>query len=198
LWYNKDDREGGILVNIIFGGSFNPPTIAHMKIAEYLLDSFPKATLTFLPNGNRYHRKTLIDATHRIHMLQLMADRFPKRVRISDHEAVQETFLGTYHTLKQFERPYFVIGLDSLATIETWIEAEKLVRENDFLVIPRKGYTFESILEQSALLKENAFRFTLLNHFPVCDASSSAFRKTKNFDYLIPEIKQYIIDHQLY
>lgn len=35
---------------------------------------------------------------------------------------------------------YFVIGSDLLETIDTWVQSEKLLNENNFIIFNRKGY----------------------------------------------------------
>ena len=37
------------MMTIIYGGTFNPPTIAHFEIAKYLMNKFPNSKLVFLP-----------------------------------------------------------------------------------------------------------------------------------------------------
>jgi nicotinate-nucleotide adenylyltransferase len=185
-------------MNIIFGGSFNPPTIAHYEIAKYLLGKFPASTLVLLPNGDRYPRKKLSSSEDRLQMLSIMARKLGSRVRVSDIEIRSPKFLGTYYTLKQFENPYFVIGMDSLADLPTWIAYEKLVAEYHFLVIKREHFQFECILENIPYLKQFKDHFTLLDDFPMIKLSSTSFRKNKDYQSLIPEIKDYIIEHQLY
>jgi len=185
-------------MEIIFGGSFNPPTKAHYEIAKYLLNKFPDSTLVLLPNGDRYPRKSLVLSSDRIQMLNIMARLLGPRVTVSDFEVQSEKFRGTYYTLKNFKDPYFVIGLDSLSDLSMWIEYEKLVKENKFLVINRDDYHFDSLIENNALLKALKNHFILLDDFPIIRTSSTSFRKKKNFTLLIPEIKDYIIEHKLY
>ena len=43
---------------IMLGGSFNPPTIAHLAMVEYLLKNTDKE-IWIVPNGDLYHRKSL-------------------------------------------------------------------------------------------------------------------------------------------
>jgi nicotinate-nucleotide adenylyltransferase len=195
---NEAHSLSEVAMNIIFGGSFNPPTIAHYEIAKYLLDKFPQANLVLLPNGDRYPRKQLASSEDRLHMLTLMALKLGSRVTVSDIEIRSPKFLGTYYTLQQFDHPYFVIGMDSLADLPTWIAYEKLVAEHHFLVIKRENFQFDCILESIPYLKQWRHHFTLLDDFPMIKLSSTSFRKNKDYQLLIPEIKDYIIEHKLY
>jgi cytidyltransferase-like protein len=54
----------------IFGGSFNPPTIAHISIAIELLKEKNIEKVIFVPVGNQYKKNDLIDVKHRMDMLK--------------------------------------------------------------------------------------------------------------------------------
>ena len=50
---------------VIFGGSFNPPTIAHYQIAKHILTQLKCQHFFFLPVGDYYPKKGLISSVHR-------------------------------------------------------------------------------------------------------------------------------------
>ena len=53
-----------------FGGSFNPPTIAHERLAEEIADKFKLDKVYFVPVGNYYEKTDLIDENKRLDMLK--------------------------------------------------------------------------------------------------------------------------------
>ena len=61
-------------MQVVYGGSFNPPTLAHLAIIEYLATRYEK--LIVIPNGKLYVKNGLIDFNHRIEMLKIITNRF--------------------------------------------------------------------------------------------------------------------------
>ena len=59
-------------MNIVFGGSFNPVTIAHEKIVNLILSKFPDAKVIILPVGNSYNKPKLVSFNDRMTMLNLV------------------------------------------------------------------------------------------------------------------------------
>ena len=53
-----------------FGGSFNPPTIAHERLAEEIAEKFKLDKVYFVPVGNYYKKTDLIDENKRLAMLE--------------------------------------------------------------------------------------------------------------------------------
>ena len=57
-----------------FGGSFNPPTYAHLNIAVDSLRKLNVDKLFFVPVGNTYKKPYLIDEKYRYEMLEIMCN----------------------------------------------------------------------------------------------------------------------------
>ncbi len=188
--------------DIAFGGSFNPPTIAHLAIIKEILKHNPKR-LILIPNGDKYHpffeTKKLASFSDRIAMCQLMVEELNDvRIEISEIEN-KASFEGTVNTLCKLNHPVFVMGSDCLETISNWIEYKTLVKENRFIVFTRH-------------LNEDNIRRTILNdeylknyidHFSTMalnlpNVSSSMFRNTKNMQMVSRKVLDYINKHGLY
>ena len=123
----------------VYGGAFNPPTVAHQHIISHIKNMYPQDTVIIVPVGNDYQKSTLIDFSHRYHMCQLAF----KEVEISTYEQ-DHPFKGTYTLLQQLqqekhERVGFIIGADQLDQFHTWIEYQKLMQEHHCLIISRQG-----------------------------------------------------------
>ena len=48
-----------------FGGSFNPPTYAHINVAKMSIEKFNLDAVYFVPVGNLYNKLSLIDENYR-------------------------------------------------------------------------------------------------------------------------------------
>ncbi len=57
-----------------FGGSFNPPTIAHKTLAIKAAEKLNLDKVFFVPVGDGYKKDGLIDEKHRFKMLQLICN----------------------------------------------------------------------------------------------------------------------------
>lgn len=182
---------------IIYGGAFNPPTIAHMAVGQAILNKFKDKKLVYLPTNDYYNKDLLAPFSDRINMLNLMIKKMDGNVSVSDYEEEDKEYKGTYYTLKHFNHPYFVMGADSLDKLPSWINSKKLIEENHFIVFPREGYNIEEILKKD-ILKENIDHFIIIDDFLKNNISSSEFRYHKNKDVLIKEIKDYIEEKGLY
>lgn len=181
---------------VFFGGSFNPPTIAHQNILK-LLTNVLEANVLLVPNGDdyHYHNKQLLDFDKRVDMLNLLIKDI-KNVTIDKGEQ-NRTFKGSVETLKHYNHPWFVIGADSLAFISTWIEAKKLIKQNHFIVLNRPGFNVEEIFKNDKLLSTYKNHFIVVN-YELGDISSSNFRETFDETLVTKEVFEYIKENNLY
>ena len=181
---------------VFFGGSFNPPTIAHLNILKFLTKKL-NAEVLLVPNGDdyHYHDKKLIDFNKRVDMLNLLV-KDVNNVIIDKGESTRP-FKGSVETLKYYHHPYFVIGADSLSFITTWIDAKKLIRQNKFIVFNRPGYNIDEIFKSDRLLALYRHHFIIVN-YELGNASSTEFKKTFNDKLLTKEVYDYIVENELY
>lgn len=193
LCYN---RYGDAMM-ILYGGAFNPPTIAHQKIIEYLIHRFPNDDIVILP-ANAFYRHELVAYDHRQKMLELLVSSFEASITISDYEARQIRFTGTIETLRHFNHPLFVIGCDQLLGLEGWIAYPNVVEENRFLVFPRHGIDAQMYIDHHPILCKYRSHFEVVTDFEAINVSSSEYRESHDASQLTPEIMNYITEHHLY
>ncbi|MDD3122726.1 MAG: nicotinate (nicotinamide) nucleotide adenylyltransferase [Candidatus Izemoplasmatales bacterium] len=187
---------------VIFGGAFNPPTLAHKVICEHIFKSIPVNEFIYLPVSNLYTKRSLLSNYHRLQMLKLMTHNM-KNVEVSSMEFDDSDYLGTYQTLLRFQEKYpcdeiaFVIGADNLEKLPKWINARSLLSEFRFIVINRQNIDIDSYIENHPFLHEFYANFIILPHFNM-DMSSTTFRTTFDPSYVSKEVYDYIIQNQLY
>lgn len=183
---------------IVFGGAFNPPTIAHLNIIKKLLGVFPFAKLLVLPVGNDYKKEELVDFEHRYEMLKRTLDGID-RVLISKLEA-NKTYNGTLESLNALSQTYdqlcFVIGSDHLEHLKTWINYEKLLKSYPLIVMTRKSGLTQKQAETLFDGVEHQFYFIDFEE----NISSSELRQSANLrkTWLVPSVIDYIKVHKLY
>lgn len=185
-------------MHIVFGGSFNPPTLAHRHMIEKLHETFKESFVLILPVGDDYTKPELISIQHRIQMLKLMIKDM-SNVFISDIEA-KRPWLGTLQSLEELSKDYghlhFVIGSDNLSGLFSWINYQKLLADYPFIVMTRPNSLSRDEAEEMFRHIPHQFRFVDFDE----DISSTQVRNNLSHAarYLMPEVYEYIITHQLY
>ena len=101
-------------MNIVFGGSFNPPTIAHKEIIKTLC-SLNYEKVIIVPNGNKYNLKEMVSYNHREKMLEIMTKDL-KNIEISNIEE-HNHFKGTVETLRNLNHPVLLIFIVNFSLI---------------------------------------------------------------------------------
>ena len=107
----------------IFGGCFNPPHNMHKRIAQDLVKQEYLDKVIFVPTGNNYNKKELIDIDYRIDMLNFVIDRdimdvsdISKDVNYQYTFEVLDYFKGKYPQAEI----YFICGTDNLNEFNKW------------------------------------------------------------------------------
>lgn len=130
----------------LFGGSFNPPHVAHQLAALYVLETEPVDELWLVPCFRHPFEKTLEDFEHRFRMCERAAAALGPRVRVSD---VERTLGGESRTLRTVEalraqhpgvELAVVVGSDLEGEVGSWYGAAELRRLARFIVVGRAGH----------------------------------------------------------
>lgn len=187
---------------IVFGGAFNPPTIAHKEIYHLITKQLDVTKFIFLPVSKKYSKANLIDDYHRINMLEIMCEHL-KNAIVSVMETEDEKFLGTYKSLLRIRGLFpkqtiaFVLGADNLEHLHHWKHAEKLLNDFLFIVIKRDQKDLKTIIESNPLLLKHKNHFTFIDHFE-SNVSSTLFRETLDPYYVDEDVYHYIMKNELY
>lgn len=111
----------------MFGGSFDPPHVAHRELAEAALDQLGLDVLHILPTGQAWYKaRPLSAAEHRLAMCELAFGDLPK-VRIDPRETLRSGPSYTADTLIELSQEYpgaelyMVIGADQLLAFKSWV-----------------------------------------------------------------------------
>ncbi len=206
---------------ILFGGTFNPLHNGHMAIAIKLHEVFNHC-ITFLPTGiPPYKTAPLTTAKERLEMLQNVIDG-DDRFSIDTCEIHKNEFCYTYKTLKEIRNKvgntvpiFFIIGSDSLVTLDTWDNWTTLFDLTNFIIIKRPNYNDNSmnsdlLIEYRKRLNSNldTFKTSGNGQFYIVDLepiniSSTQIRNNikhnQSIRELVPaKINEYILTHNLY
>jgi nicotinate-nucleotide adenylyltransferase len=134
----------------LFGGSFNPPHVAHQLVALYVLETQPVDELWFVPTYTHPFGKELAAYDHRLAMCELAAAPLGPRASASRAEAelaARPGFVAS-RTLDLVElvvargyAPRLVVGADILADAAKWHRWDDVVAKAPPIVVGRAGYT---------------------------------------------------------
>lgn len=193
---------------IVFGGSFNPPTIAHFALAQHMADREDVEKVLFLPVSDLYKKKELIPAHFREDMLWKVV-RDNDQFELSLVEVTSDTLLDTVESMRLLKEEYpnnqlcFLLGADNLVALPLWNQGEQLLEEFCLYVIGREGLNISDFIQNNVLLNQHKSNLIYDNSFPELTISSTHVRdkikRNESVRYLIPEdIVQYIEDFDLY
>jgi len=133
----------------LFGGSFNPPHVAHALVALYVLETAPVDQLWFVPTWKHAFGKELSSFDDRVAMCELAAAPLGPRVSVSRvEEEVARARGGESRTLYQLETLAIshpdctfrlVVGADILHDVSKWYRWDEVCRLAPPIVIGRGG-----------------------------------------------------------
>ena len=193
----------------IFGGSFNPIHYGHLMICEYIKEEMGLDKVIFIPTGNPPHKELELSAEDRYEMVRLAISPNPD-FEISDIETTRVKKSYTVDTIRELkkiyreEKLYFLIGLDSLFQLKTWMKIGDLSQEIEFVVALRPGYLDkEEVNKEIDFLRENFGTKINLIKTPLYEISSTdlrdRIREGKSLRYLIPKkVLDYIEESGFY
>ena len=134
----------------ILGGTFNPPHLGHLIIADQVRSQLGLDKVQFMPNNLPPHvdHKDTIEAKYRLKMLQLsITDN--KYFEIEDYEIHKGGVSYSIDTLKELmqlhpeNEYYFIIGGDMITYLPKWRQIDELVKLVKFVGVCRPGYKKE-------------------------------------------------------
>lgn len=195
----------------IYGGSFNPPTIAHENIARDILRLSDINKLIYLPVGDAYKKKNLIESNYRYKMLKIITNKLVSEdfnVEISTLEMDTDRRLYTIESLRILKEKYkkdlaFVMGTDNIKEFNSWSNPQSLLEEFYFIVIEREEDDVSKLIKENPLLSKYQDKFLILKDTSYKSISSTYIRENiKNTElvqsYIDKEVLSYIKKNNLY
>jgi len=190
---------------VVMGGSFNPPTIAHLQLMQAALKAVEARQGIFVPTAHNYVARKMkqqkcpqhtMSESMRLEMLECVC-RTDIRLSVSRIQMLKKESGHDYEMLEEIQKKfpdaelYFVTGSDKLRF--KWVA--RLSEAFRILVAKRDEDDLEMIKERLPYLLERWDRFTVFDVPDEISAiSSSAFReKLRNNDksaaeLVIPEV----------
>jgi len=149
----------------LFGGTFNPPHIGHLRAAEEVREALDLEGVIFIPSRLSPHKSPteVPRPQDRLKMVELATGDNP-HFSVSDVELKREGPSYTVDTLRGYVSKcpeddfYFILGSDLFQEIDAWKDWEELFELAHFVVLARPGYSEKNLFELPLALKRN-FRY---------------------------------------
>ncbi len=194
----------------ILGGTFNPIHTGHLMLAENALEYCKLDEVLIMPSGCSYFKdqSTVASVTDRINMTKLAIDGNDKLV-LSTIETERTGNSYTYETLDILCRQdssiryYYIIGADTLFSMETWLNPGDIFSKCTVICAKRDGYSDDKMAEQKKRLESMFGADIILMDIPEVPISSSMIRRLMSDGYscryYIPDkVLEYIKEKGLY
>ena len=177
---------------LIFGGSFNPLTFAHISAAKSLYKNLSSDKLIFLPtstnfikNIKKYNQKDIIEENKRIFLLNELVNNVKKEFNfeLSLLEINNPNF-KTFDSLMYFKNKYsqndtiyFAMGDEKLSSFYKWYKAKEILENFKIVIIKRVGIDFD-LFYKNKLYKEYKNQFIFFD--PNLELSNISSTKVRN------------------
>jgi nicotinate-nucleotide adenylyltransferase len=140
----------------LFGGTFDPVHSGHLTVARAAQQRFGLKRVLFVPAAVPPHKRdsNITPFSHRYAMLALATlgekDFMPSllespELRGQAPDYTLDTVRRFKKTLSRNDRVFFIIGIDAFRAIATWHEPEALLRECEFIVVSRPGFSLADV-----------------------------------------------------
>ena len=187
----------------IFGGTFNPPHMGHVIVAEQVRIQFVLDKILFIPSYISPHKREGEEqlSRHRFAMTSLTVHD-NQWFDCTDIEITKPAPSYTIDTLKELKQLYpqdelfLIVGADNYREFQTWKEPENILEMVTLIVMNRPHYP----MEVNEHVPSEKVIFSIV---PDIGISSSDIREKihhgESIRYLVPDrVLQYIEEHKLY
>lgn len=194
----------------ILGGTFNPIHNGHLLLAQNALEYCELDKVLMMPSAVSYLKdpNTIANTNDRAHMVKLAIENNP-RLELSEIEIKRGGNSYTYVTLEQLSEEctdtdfYYIIGADTLFSMEKWVKPEIIFSKSTIVCAPRDESNVEELYVKSNELKNKYNADIIVMNIPEVKISSSyirnAIKSGKSGRYYLPEsVREYIKDKHLY
>lgn len=187
----------------VLGGSFCPPTIAHLELSRQCLKAGLCDKVIWVPVNDAYKKSTNIPAKHRCEMVRLTLQN-EENIEYSLHEQKHKDIIRTYESLQELQSLYpndkllFIAGADKLRF--KWIQREAFVKNFGLILTNREDVDCEAVIASSATLSRYRDNIHVINY--ESSVSSTQARdelvSTGQTKLVVPEVLGYIKRNNLF
>ncbi len=135
-----------------FGGSFDPPHAAHLRVAQAAAEAFHLDRVLLVPTGRQPLKDAHSSYEDRLAMTRLLCAEDP-RLEASEADAPHADGSPnyTFETLEAVQHLYpeaalfSIAGADSFLTLRKWREPDRLLACAEWIVVSRPGFSLDDL-----------------------------------------------------
>ncbi len=150
----------------LYGGSFDPPHIAHLQIIKEALRQLDiDLLIVMVAFQNPFKTKSLFDDQTRLGWMQTICKTLHKVV-VSDFEIKNQIVftIDTIKHLQEFFNPstiFLILGEDHFMTLQKWKDYEVLKQKVHFVLVRREGFEYNADCEKYIEMELKDMNFSL-------------------------------------
>ncbi len=191
----------------LYGGTFSPPHLGHIRAARCFVDGAGLDKLIVMPAGIPPH-KAVLDPIPNENRLEMVKLAFSSIGEVSDYEMNKEGASFTYLTLRWLKTQYdgeiyLCMGEDMFLCLDKWRESEEIFASCHIVCLKREESPYSEIEKKKAEFEKdyNAV-ITVLSYEPLPASSTDIRERIKEGkplqSYLSDEVAEYIVKNNLY
>jgi len=199
----------------ILGGSFDPPHLGHLLIAQQIIEFAEVDQVWLMPNysttaHHKVFQKQLSPSADRLAMTKLLVN---DQIKVSDFELKFNKESLTITTLRELSKQhpehtfYWVTGSDKLETFHLYDDWQEIIWKYHIIIFPREHmlWHLNERVKESLELQSIPENVIVLHNkdLILSNISSTAIRervkKGLPIEFLVtPRVEEYIRKHKLY
>jgi nicotinate-nucleotide adenylyltransferase len=195
----------------LFGGTFDPPHLGHLILAERCREAAALDEVRFLVSFQPPHKldRTMSRFEMRCEMAELATVGQPAfQVERIEAELPPPSYTAETLRVLRERQPnddfHLIIGGDSLVDLPGWYQPQRVIAQAGIIAVPRPGIPVLTASELARRLgvPDSTVRLTIVES-PLVDISSTEIRRRvglhQTIRYLVPRaVEEYLREKRLY
>ena len=187
----------------LFGGTFDPPHIGHLLVAQTIFEAENFDKIVFIPTYKTPKKDNVTNIKDRLAMLTMAVTSNPN-FEICDMEISRGGTSYSIDTIKEYKNEFnlssneifYLIGSDSLQNFHEWKETDQILNNCNVIVALRPGFKPTDI--SNWILRK--VRFASIPRFEISSSTiRDRWRSDKTIRYMVTQpVWEYINDHGMY
>jgi len=194
-----------------FGGSFDPPHLGHLAVAQAAADAFSLDKVLIVPTGRQPLKPEGATASFgdRLEMVRRLCEGEAKLIA-SDQDRPRGNGWANYtiDTLRELEAEvgvgtgvFVIVGADAFLDLRRWREPDELLAAAEWIVVTRPGFSLDRLDAVVATEEQRARVHVLADVEEPVSATEvrERLREGRDCEELVPaRVLSYIYERHLY